>query len=540
MLKTEPMVGRSRRGSGAYSATAPSTRTWRHAEIRTLPDIVRHWARTTPHAVAVCDPDSEVTYQQMDTRSSAVANTLLDSGMLRGEHVGYLGPNSAFFWVAWMGAAKAGAVLTPLNWRSAVPELVALIDDAQFRVVFCDASQVLRLEAAVAASGRVCRIVALNDVDDWLAGMSSIDPALPASPTDVALMSYTSGTTGRPKGVQITHQAFDRYFMMSSLEPTESWSSDDVALMVMPNFHLAGTWLSLPALYHGGTVAVLPVFDPATFFNAVDRYRPTVAGLVPTALDMIVNSPAAQTTDFGSLRRIVYAGSPIRAEAIRAATTLLGCELLQFYGTTETYIITLLRPEQHDPSNTELLGSCGQPFPLVDVRIVDPETGTDTADRVGEILVRSPMMFAGYWNAPELTADAFRGSWYRTGDLGRQDDAGNLHLVDRLKDMIVTGGENVYSIEVESALTRHPSVLSAAVIGTPDATWGEAVTAFVVTSPGDTLDAADLIAFCRTQIASYKTPKAVHFVAALPETASGKTRKDALRTRNLARTTVPR
>jgi acyl-CoA synthetase (AMP-forming)/AMP-acid ligase II len=426
--------------------------------------------------------------------------------------------------------------LTPLNWRLAVPEIAAIIDDAGLGIVFADAERADVLEQARSASGRDFEIIVFGAddggrlyVDRWLADAGAADPWLPVSPDATALMSYTSGTTGRPKGTEITHLAFDRFFMMSSLEPTESWLPDDVLCMVMPNFHLAGTWVSLPALYHGATVAVLPSFDPAGFFRALERYRPTITCLVPTAIDLIVRHPGAGSADFGSLRRVLYAGSSIRPDSVRAALRVLGCELVQFYGTTETYIISLLRPHQHDPGNPELLTSCGQPYPLVDVRIARLDGTGAPVGEVGEVLVRTPTMFARYWNAEDATAQAVSEGWYHTGDLGRRDQQGNIYLVDRAKDMIVTGGENVYSIEVETALSAHPGVRAVAVIGTPHPLWGEAVIAYVVPAAGQAPQEAEMIAHCRGLIAGYKVPKEIHFVAELPMTASGKIQKTALR-----------
>jgi acyl-CoA synthetase (AMP-forming)/AMP-acid ligase II len=509
---------------------------WRHYEIRSLADVPRYWAGRTPGKTAVTSWDGELTYAQLDERSSAVANALLRAGA--GGRAGYLGVNSAFFWVAWFGAAKAGAALAPLNWRLAVPEIAGIIDDAGLGIVFADAERAGMLEEARAKSARKFEIVVFGadggrhpDVDRWALGAGASDPRIAVSPDATALVSYTSGTTGRPKGTEISHLAFDRFFMMSSLEPTESWTSDDVLCMVMPNFHLAGSWVSLPALYHGATVAVLPAFDPAAFFLALERYRPTVTCLVPTAIELVVRHPGAGSADFGSLRRVLYAGSSIRPDSLRAALHVLGCDLVQFYGTTETYIITLLRPDQHDPADPALLTSCGQPYPLVDVRIAGADGREAAAGEVGEVLVRTPALFAGYWNAGEATARAVTDGWYHTGDLGRRDQDGNLYLVDRVKDMIVTGGENVYSVEVEAALSAHPGVRAAAVIGVPHPVWGEAVTAYVVPASDSGPEAAELIAHCRGLIAGYKVPKAIHFVTELPLTASGKVQKAVLRQR---------
>jgi acyl-CoA synthetase (AMP-forming)/AMP-acid ligase II len=352
-------------------------------------------------------------------------------------------------------------------------------------------------------------------------------PAVRHHPDDVALLAYTSGTTGRPKGAQLSLRAFDAWFLISSLEEAETWSSDDVALGVMPNFHLAGSWVPLPALYHGGTIALVPAFEPRAVLTAIERHRPTVTCLVPTAIGLLLDHPDTAGHDFSSLRRWLYAGSTIGAETLRRALSTFGCDMVQFYGTSETYIISLLRPAEHDPDDTEALTSCGGPVPLVDIRVVDA-TGADVAaGEVGEVLVRSPMMFSGYWNLPDATDAALVEGWYHTGDLGRYDAAGRLHLVDRLKDMIVTGGENVYSVEVERALLSHPAVAGVGVVGVPDERWGERIVAAVVVREPVTAD--ELVAHCTERIARYKAPKQIHFVDALPMTSSGKVRKTTLR-----------
>jgi acyl-CoA synthetase (AMP-forming)/AMP-acid ligase II len=285
----------------------------------------------------------------------------------------------------------------------------------------------------------------------------------------------------------------------------------------------------LPSLYHGATLAILPAFDPTAFVDAVAAHRPTVTCMVPTAIQMLLDRKSEQPADFSSLRRIMYAGSPITQHILQRALEVFGCDFVQFYGTTETFIITLLRPEQHRFDDPGLLKSCGQPMPGVDLRIVDPKGRDLPPGEAGEVLVRSPWMFTGYWNKPDATASAIRDGWYHTGDGGTRDTEGNLFLVDRLKDMIVSGGENIYSAEVERALMAHPSVETAAVVGAPDEKWGERVVAFVVTYPDQQVDVSDLVSHCRGLIAGYKVPKEIHVKDALPQTASGKVQKAVLR-----------
>jgi acyl-CoA synthetase (AMP-forming)/AMP-acid ligase II len=304
-----------------------------------------------------------------------------------------------------------------------------------------------------------------------------------------------------------------------------------VMLTVMPVFHLVGTGLSVQALYNGAPVSTLPALDAGKLLQVLARDRPAICALVPTAIQMILDHPAAKTADFSSLRLVMYAGSAISSALLqRALTEMMGCRFMQFYGATESSgALTLLRPEQHDVNNEARLRSCGTPLPLIEIKIVDAEGNEASEGATGEFWVRSPTLFGGYWNQPEATAAVMRGSWYRTGDAGFRDKDGLLYIVDRVKDMIITGGENVYSAEVEQALTKHPAVKQCAVIGLPDPKWGEKVTAVVIACPGSSPTAEDLIAHCRSLIAGYKVPKEVRFAETLPMTATGKVLKRALR-----------
>jgi len=498
-------------------------------EIDSVADMARVWGSLTPDKVALIDAYGAVTYGELDDRSNRIANAIIDVGVRPGSHIGYLGKNSAAFFAIWMGINKAGCALCPLNWRSPALELAALVGDAGLPMIFVGAGftgLAADVQRAVTVSVDLVEEEALSD---WLVDADSVDPGYPVDGDRTALLTYTSGTTGKPKGVQISHNAFANWFRISASEPAQRWSAEDVGLMTMPNFHLAGTWVTLPALYHGATLAILAAFDPDDFVRAVDAHCPTVACLVPTAIQLLLDHASSESCDFSSLRRLYYAGSPIGVDTLRRAIAAFGCDLVQFYGTTETYIITLLRPEQHDPDHPHLLTSCGQPMPMVELRVVSPDGRDVVTGDAGEVLVRSPWMFTGYWNNPEATAAAVVDGWYHTGDGGTRDQDGNLYLVDRLKDMIVTGGENVYSAEVERALAAHPAVGSVAVVGAPDEKWGERVVAFVVQRPETSVAAADLVSHCRRQIAGYKVPKEIHFVPELPMTASGKVQKAGLR-----------
>jgi acyl-CoA synthetase (AMP-forming)/AMP-acid ligase II len=301
-------------------------------------------------------------------------------------------------------------------------------------------------------------------------------------------------------------------------------------LTVMPVFHLVGTGLSVQALYNGATVSVLPALDAGKLLQIVARDRPTICALVPTAIQMILDHPDSKSADFSSLRLVMYAGSAISSALLQRALREMKCQFMQFYGATESSgAITLLRPEQHDLNNEARLRSCGTPLPLIEVKIAGADGNELPQGSTGEFWIRAPSLFGGYWNQPEATAAVMRNGWYRTGDAGYRDTDGLLYIVDRVKDMIITGGENVYSAEVEQALAKHAAVKQCAVIGLPDAKWGEKVTAVIVQAPGVTVTADEVIAHCRSLIAGYKVPKEVKFVEALPMTATGKVLKRAVR-----------
>lgn len=499
------------------------------SDIRSVPDMARVWCGKTPDKAALLDGGRVVTYAALNERSNRIANTLIAAGVRPGSHIGFLGKNSAAFFEIWVGANKAGCALAPLNWRSAAAELVEVIQDANVSLIFAGRDFTELAERVRQATDTALQVVPEDELDQWLSRGDSADPGFAVPDSATALLGYTSGTTAAPKGVPITHDALMNWFRAAATEPSVNWDSDDIGLMVMPNFHLAGTLVSLPALYHGASLATLPAFEPTAFVFAIEEHRPTVTCVVPTALQMLLDHASTNSADFSSLRRILYAGSPIGQRTLQQALEAFGCDFVQFYGTTETFIITLLRPEQHRLDNPDLLKSCGQPMPGVELRIVDANGRDLPAGEAGEVLVRSPWMFTGYWNKPDATATAIVDGCYHTGDAGILDKDGNLFLVDRLKDMIVSGGENIYSAEVERALAAHPSVQSVAVVGAPDEKWGERVVAFVVNYPDKPVEVSDLMTHCRGLIAGYKVPKEIHLMDALPQTASGKVQKAALR-----------
>jgi acyl-CoA synthetase (AMP-forming)/AMP-acid ligase II len=510
---------------------------WLYADIKALGDIPRYHARTSPDKIAITDASVSITFKVLDDVSNRIANGVLDLALPRRSHIGFLGKNSARYFEILFGVCKSGNAISPLNWRLAPAELAQVIDDSEAPLVFYDREFAAVVEQVAARLVSPVKFVELDPqarigspFDAWLAAFSADDPQVDVDPRQTALLMYTSGTTGKPKGAEIQHHALNLMRLSEHLEPALKWTVDDVMLTVMPNFHLVGTGLSLQCLYNGSTLSVLPMLEIGELLRFIARDRPTVCAMVPTAIQMLLDHPDCASTDLSSLRLVMYAGSPISARLLQRAIEEMKCRFMQFYGATETGgAATLLRPEQHRLDEPKKLKSCGTPLPLVDIRIVDESGAELPAGSIGEMLVRTPGSACGYWNQPEASAAAFQNGWYRSGDVAYLDDEGLIYIVDRVKDMIVTGGENVYSTEVEQALATHPAVAQCAVIGLPDVRWGEKVSAVVVRVAGSDVTANDLIAHCRERIAGYKLPKKIAFVDALPMSPAGKILKRVLR-----------
>jgi acyl-CoA synthetase (AMP-forming)/AMP-acid ligase II len=337
--------------------------------IDCLPDIARAWSGKTPNKAALIDSRRVVTYTRLNDRSNRIANTLAAAGIRPGSHVAFLGKNSAAFFEIWVGVNKAGCALTPLNWRSAPPEIVEVVHDAKVSLIFAGREFIELAEQVRRAANIVMEVLPEDELDQWLSRSGGKDPNLAVPNSATALLGYTSGTTAAPKGVPISHAALMRWFRAAATEPSVGWNCDDIGLMVMPNFHLAGTLASLAALYAGAALAILPAFDPGAFVGAVAALRPTVTCLVPASMQMLLDHASATPVDFSSLRRVLYVGSPIGERTLKRALDIFACDFVQFYGTTETLIITVLRPEQHHLDKPDLLKSRGQPMPGVQLRI---------------------------------------------------------------------------------------------------------------------------------------------------------------------------
>ncbi|MDQ6697563.1 MAG: long-chain-fatty-acid--CoA ligase [Actinomycetota bacterium] len=505
--------------------------------ITSISDVIRTHGAERPDAPALEMDGRSVTFAELDQRSSQVAQALRAAGVGADDRVAFIDKNGLEWFEVTFGLAKLGAVNVAVNWRLAPAEMAQIIEDAQAEVVIVGREFVSHIEKIEGDIGCVRLIVAIGghgrwpSYGDWVDAHEATDPGAVSTGDDVAFQLYTSGTTGLPKGVVLTNDNFFRG--VDRIAAQWRFTADSVNLAIMPMFHIAGAGWAMVGLHHGCRTVVLRDVDPVEILRVIPEFGVTNAFMVPAVIQFLLMAPGVGSTDFSSLRSLVYGASPITDKVLVQGMATFGCEFIQVYGLTETTgAITQLDGVDHDVAGRpQLLRSCGRPYPWVEVRIVDNGSGDDVAvGEVGELWTRSHQNMKGYWNNPEATAEAVTtDGWFRTGDAGYRDAEGFLFLHDRVKDMIVSGGENVYPAEVENALMKHPAIADVAVIGVPDDRWGEAVKAVVVLADGAEVTEPELIAFARDHLAGYKLPKSVDFATALPRNPSGKLLKRELR-----------
>ena len=468
----------------------------------TIDHWIRNTARRTSKRVAIDYLDREVTYEELDVRSDGLAGELLARGLRRGDRVATLTGNTPEHVIVFFACAKAGLILLPLNWRLAAPELRFQLEDAEPSVFLVEPEY----ESLAAATAHAFEPLA-----------PPYDRATAVTTTDVdaddpLLLIYTSGTTGRPKGALLTHA--NCFWTNLSFDLATGLTGDDVVLQVLPQFHCGG-WNVQPLLawWKGGRVVLERTFEPARVLSLVAEKRVTTLMGVPAVYLFLSHEPAFAEADLSSLRLAVVGGAPMPEELIRVWQER-GVEIVQGYGLTEAAPNVLCLPPE---DAMRKMGSAGKPYPYVEVRLGDES----------ELQVRGPNVFPGYWRNPEATAAVLRDGWLHTGDVAEMDDEGCYRIRGRLKEMFISGGENVYPAEVESVLHEHASVADAAVVGVPDERWGEVGVAFVVAKEPVTDDA--LVEHCRDRLARYKVPKRIVLVDALPMSAMNKVLKDELR-----------
>jgi long-chain acyl-CoA synthetase len=509
-----------------------------HLEAWTVANVVRIHARARGRRPMMTYGQRTISYAEMDERSSRVARALAAEGVAAQDRVAFLDKNGPEYFEVLFGGGKINAVNVAVNWRLAPAEMKYTIDDAEAKVLFVGPDFFPHLAELEGTLRTVKKIVVLGEhprhegYAAWVGRQLPEDTGLTSAPDDVAMQLYTSGTTGLPKGAMLTNAN------LGTILPhvAAPWSLDETSVNVvaMPLFHIGGSGWALCGMWHGCHSILFREFVPQEILAALVRHRVTNALFVPAMLQILSALPGAADGDYGALRSIIYGASPITDEVLVRSMRTFRCPFIQVYGLTETTgAITELGSADHDPAGprARLLRSAGKPYPWVEMRIVDPETGRDCAvGEVGELWTRSVQNMKGYWNKPEETARVLTpDGWLKTGDAGFADAEGYLFLTDRVKDMIVSGGENVYPAEVENALSGHPDIADVAVIGVPHDKWGETVKAIVVRRPGADPTAEGLIDYARQRLARYKCPTSVDFLDALPRNPSGKLLKRQLR-----------
>ncbi|MEV0934355.1 o-succinylbenzoate--CoA ligase [Streptomyces phaeochromogenes] len=483
-------------------------------------------ARKTPHRTALIHGDTTLTYAGLYERTTRLAHALRDSGVRRGDRIAYLGPNHPSYLETLFAAGTLGAVFVPLNTRLAAPELAYQLTDSGAKALVYGPS-FAGLVAGLPGNSDVRTYVEVGAEYDQLLGAASgeaIDE--PVTADDTCIIMYTSGTTGRPKGAMLTHGNLT--WNAVNVLVDQDLIADERALVSAPLFHTAGlNMLTLPVLLKGGTCVLVEAFDPAATFDLIERHRITFMFGVPTMFEHVARHPRWADADLSSLRMLSCGGSPVPTPLI-AAYQERGLTFLQGYGMTEASPGVLFLDAEHAVTKA---GSAGVPHFFSDVRVVRPDLTPAETGETGEVVVRGPHVMPGYWGLPDETAAVFHDGWFRSGDAARIDEDGYVTIVDRIKDMIISGGENIYPAEIEDQLLAHPDIVECAVIGVPDEKWGEVPRAVIVPREDVELDPDEVLASLAGRLAKYKIPKSVVLADELPRTASGKLLKSRVRKR---------
>jgi acyl-CoA synthetase (AMP-forming)/AMP-acid ligase II len=505
-----------------------------------LGDVIERNARYFPGKTAVIFEERRVTFSEFAARVRRFANALAARGLQRQARFAVLAQNCLEYFEAVGAAERAAFIAVTLNWRLSPQELGQILDDCTPTVLIFEAQFSAQVESLRRQGSSIERFIIIGPATDWaesyedaLAAALDAPPGLRPEPDDGVYLIYTSGTTGKPKGVLLSHRAILSAAIGISWE--QGVRPSDRMLIVMPLFHIGAKINQLANMVLGTTIVLHRAFDPAAVLRCIEEEDITCAHLAPIMVRGLLDDPGLGRWRKDSLRSIQYASAPMSVALLQEAMAAFGPIFTQVYGMTECVVGTILHAHEHRPdgdaAQARRLASAGQPFFDHAIRVVRPDGSDCAPDEIGDILIRGPSLMTGYWNNSAATVEALREGWMHTGDVGFFDSEAFLFIVDRKKDMIVSGGENIYSREVEEALLAHPAVLQAAVIGVPDRRWGESIKACIVLRPACAAGEDELIQHCRNLIASYKKPRSIDFLDALPRLFNGKIDKKQLRAR---------
>lgn len=497
-----------------------------------------YYARNTPDAPCVTQENVTHSFSELNKRSTQLAGALLASGMKKGERVAILGENSVEHFLVMVAASKIGAIAVPLNYRLAPAELAFIITDAAVRVLLvlddlADTLTELRKQIPDDITVVTQSLADTLHLEEYLATAPDELPHQDVDRHDPVVQLYTSGTTGNPKGVVSSHDNLISLQVMNSLAMPLRPSPGSAGIICAPLFHIGGAGSVVMGLFAGQHTILHKTFEPMALLDDLERYPVTGVFMVPAMIMFVLQTPGIEKRDFSDLKQIFYGASPISETVLRQALDVFKCDFIQMYGMTETTgTVVNLSPEDHRKAldgRPELLRSCGRPSVGGAAKVVDGNGEELPAGEVGEIWLKSDTNMLGYHNLPDATAENLTDGWVHTGDAGYMDEEGYLYLKDRIKDMVVSGGENIYPVEVENTIAQHAAVADVAVIGVPDDKYGEALLAFIVTKPESSITAEELLEFCRGKIAGYKIPRQMELIDELPRNPSGKILKKILR-----------
>ena len=498
-------------------------------------DSLKLHAKNTPQKVAMVYGDERITYKQFNDRANSLAHGLMQMGIKKTDKVATLLHNCPQYLEIYYALAKIGAIAVPVNYMLHGRDLQFIVDQSDSMAFILETEFTDRVDEV---KGELKKIAPQNYIylgedipegakayEELAAGFPTLEPEVEVTEEDDMVILYSSGTTGLPKGIVLTHRCRILYFLTYSADYGIRYR--DVNLCSTPLYHNAALFFSMMQLYMGGTTVIMRSFEPQEALRLIEKERITNAIFVPTQYNVMLQHPDIDKYDYSSLRILVTGAAPLTSRTKNGILERFKCELFELYGLTETGLITQLRPEDQ----LRKIRCVGQTFINMEMRVVDDKGNDVPTGEVGEIVARGPTLLREYYNNPEITEKSYRDGWFLTGDMGRLDEEGYLYLVDRKKDMIISGGVNIFPQDIEDVLYSHPAVLEASVIGVPHEKWGEAVKAVVVLKKGQTASEQEIIKHCRGQLAGYQTPKSAEFVDQLPRNPSGKVLKRELRQR---------